>query len=88
MTVFSLDLDTIEVEDIYHVSGKMLTLTGAILWPIAGISYFIERAVSGDFFFYRRNDDAFWSFSFDWWNPDAASLTILILASVFRRVLD
>lgn len=51
MTVFSFDLDTIEVEDIYHVSGKTLTLTGAVLWPIAGISFFIMPAVSGDFFF-------------------------------------
>jgi hypothetical protein len=51
MTVFSFDLDTIEAEDIYHVSGGMLTLTGGILWPIAGISYFVEPAVSGDFFF-------------------------------------
>jgi hypothetical protein len=49
--VFSFDSDSIEAEDIYHVSGKILTLTGAIFWPITGISYFVEPAVSGDLFF-------------------------------------
>ena len=43
--------DRIEAEDIYRICGSTLTITGAILWPAAGIAYFLKPVLLGDLLF-------------------------------------